>query len=661
MKLNRKRSSSGTKNTKSSKKRSNNNNKFVDCEPDNAPFVDDINDLFNMGFVSIEEVDYFDPKKHLEQEEEEEDSSDDESENVKPLDSALKAGWTVSTVKNDEKDEDDIMEPVTIESTPAGSTAVKQAKKAKKSVEVLPPVVAPEITGNEMKEWKKYNLNHALLQGLKHAGFESPMAIQAAALDALILQNKRDILGSAPTGSGKTLAFGLPLLNQVLRDKKASVASAADVTSASGDDADNAPTTNVKTNTTGLIIVPTRELAVQIEKHLKNVSKFAKIRVATVVGGLSQEKQSRQLKSHPDVIIATPGRLNELMEFDQEVRALIVRVKFLILDEADRMIQVGHFKELDDILARILKHPNESRQILLFSATLVQSREKDSPFARLCRRLNLDKSAKNLAQLNFAGKPTSLLESFSACASQEDKEAVLLGFLKELKTENGCFGRVLLFANSIDTIRRIAHLMALLEVPNISLHAQMQQRQRLNNLDRFKAASECLMIASDVAARGIDIVGVDHVIHFHLPKSKETYVHRCGRTARANLSGTSLALVAPEERKLAESCGLTSTRPDVIQYTANPRDTRDFILPILKLARRIEKIEHSARSARSEINWAQKLADECELVLDEDNDPSYKKRQEQAEQNPKALAREIEISKSKLKNLLDNFYPKKRD
>ncbi len=268
----------------------------------------------------------------------------------------------------------------------------------------------------------------------------------------------------------------------------------------------------------------------------------------------------------------------------------------------------------------------------------------------------MSRGSKDLAQLNFAGKPTELQESFALCSSQEDKESVLFGFLRELKKENGRFGRILLFANSIDTIRRISHLLALLKIPTISLHAQMQQRQRLNNLDKFKACVECVMIASDVASRGIDITGVDHVIHFHLPKGKETYVHRCGRTARANQSGTSLALVAPEERKLAEMCELNcSRRPDVIQYTPDARDLRDFIIPVLILARRIEKTEHSMRSARSEINWAQKMADECELVLDEDNDPSFKKRQEQAGINPKALAREIENSKGKLDELLKRF------
>lgn len=609
----------------------------IDNDPDNAPFVDDINDLFSMGFVSIEEIDYFDPKKHA-AEQEAANASDNASDNetgdfdlTEREDSAMKGGWTVSTATppkppspnnetTSQKDQND-QKP-------------KKKKTAKKSAASPENVlaVAPEINETDLAEWKRFNLEISLLQGLKAAGFDEPMPIQAAALEALLLQDKRDILGSAPTGSGKTLAFGLPILNHILKSR-------------------GQPTSGA-----GLIIVPTRELAVQIEKHLKAVSRFFKIRIATVVGGLSQEKQNRQLKGHPDLIIATPGRLNDLMEFDQSVRGLVARVRFLVLDEADRMVQVGHFKELDDILSRILKHHNEARQVLLFSATLVESRDKDSPFARLCKKLDLNKSAKNLAQLNFAGKPLALQESFALCSSQEDKEAVLFGFLRELKRENGKFGRVLLFANSIDTIRRISHLMALLEIPTISLHAQMQQRQRLNNLDRFKATDECVMIASDVAARGIDIVGVDHVIHFHMPKGKETYVHRCGRTARANQSGTTLALVSPEERKLADACNLSSTRPDVIQYTPNQRDTRDFIIPILKLARRIETTEHSIRSARSEINWAQKLADECELVLDEDNDPSYKKRQEQAQHNPKTLARDIEASKTRLKHLIDQFY-----
>ena len=640
--MNRKRKSQGKRPNKGGNSSNSNKNAKIydnpiDFDPDSAPFVDDIDDLFKMGFVSIEEVDYFDPKKHQEQEQEQEVGSDSDSEedtNKNTIinereDSALKNGWTISTAPSVQTKEDERNRKLTT------LMQLKKKPATKKNAPSLIPIEEPEIFESDLSEWRRFNLQMALLKGLKHAGFDAPMPIQAAVLEALLLNSKRDILGSAPTGSGKTLAFGLPLLNHILKQNSSS---------------------NDEVSLSGLVIVPTRELALQIEKHFKIVGRFASVKIATVVGGLSPEKQTRQLRNRPDLIIATPGRLKELMEFDKNVRDLVTGVKFLILDEADRMIQVGHFKELDEILSRILKHANASRQILLFSATLVESREKDSPFARLCKKLDLSRGSKDLGRLNFAGKPTELQESFALCESQEDKESVLFGFLRELEKENGRFGRVLLFANSIDTIRRISHLMALLKIPTISLHAQMQQRQRLNNLDKFKASQECVMIASDVAARGIDITGVDHVIHFHLPKGKETYVHRCGRTARANQSGTSLALIAPEERKLASMCALTATRDDVIQYNPDARDIRDFIIPILKLARRIEKTEHSMRSAKSEINWAQKLADECELVLDEDNDPSYKKRQEQAQINPKELARDLEVSKSKLNNLLEQFH-----
>ncbi len=318
----------------------------IDFDPDNAPFVDDIDDLFKMGFASIEEIDYFDPKKDLTNEDDAEDFEDNAEDTCDSVDAvsregaALKSGWTVST------------KATTTKTVEAEKPKKKKAKKQKSEV-TAPILTAPEIYETDLVDWRRFNLELPLLQGLKQAGFDNPMPIQAAALEALLLSGKRDILGSAPTGSGKTLAFGLPLLNHILKNSSTGALN-------------------------GLIVVPTRELALQIEKHFKAVARFARIKIATVVGGLSPEKQARQLKNRPDLIIATPGRLNELMEFDQDVRGMITRVKFLILDEADRMIQVGHFKELDDILSRILKTTNESRQILLFSATLVESRDKDS-------------------------------------------------------------------------------------------------------------------------------------------------------------------------------------------------------------------------------------------------------------------------------------------
>lgn len=638
---------------KNSTKRSAKN--VEDFGTDGEPFVDDISELFNMGFVSIEEVDYFDPKKH---------QADSVPVTPTPTatissheESALQSGWTVSTTKkckvsaNEPNKKNRKM--VKMESNseavqkPADKPKPKQKKKQPKQPNQTAPVEAPIVADNEFLEWKKFPLNSVLLSALKSATFDTPMPIQVATMDAVLRNGKRDILASAPTGSGKTLAFGLPLLNYIYNHRQSQ---------------SQAPTKDPR-RLSGLIIVPTRELAVQIEKHLKSVSRYPgadgyPVRIASVIGGLSLEKQTRQLENRPDIIIATPGRLSEVMEFDFAVRAMITGVKFLILDEADRMVQTGHYRELDGIISRILSSAVSStdtdpRHVFLFSATLEKSRDKKAPFNQLCSRLSLDPKNSTLAILDLAGRPISLEESYALCASQDDKETVLFSFLLELRADNsGRFGRVLVFANSIDTIRRLTRLFGLLQIPTIALHAQMQQRQRLNNLDRFKAMDECLMLASDVAARGIDITGVDHVIHFHLPKSQETYVHRCGRTARANRSGCSLALVAPEERKLAESCSLTTRKDEVSQYIPDTENNRKRIIPALKLARRIEVIEHTERSARSEINWAQKTADDLGIILDEDNDPSYRKRQEQSEIDPKALAKELANAKQQLTRLL---------
>lgn len=608
-----------------------------------APFVDDIKDLFDMGFISIEEVDYFDPKTEqtIKKKDKATEVEDSGFEFGNHEDFAMKSGWTVSTLKPENQNEK------RSESKKPQKNKQKNNPPQTKSTPNTKPVTTvdiPSIGEDEMKEWKCFDLNQLLLQGLKAAGFLTPMPIQAAALRALLLEKKHDLLGSAPTGSGKTLAFALPILNDIIINS------------------DNNNNNNTKNG--ALIIVPTRELAVQIEKHIKMVSTFVppgKIRLATVIGGLSEAKQSRQLSHQPNVIIATPGRLKELMEFDQSVRAHIVSIKYLVLDEADRMVQVGHFQELETILTWISSDKSVTKQTFLFSATLNNAAKSSASdqLKRLCQKLGLNRNSSDLAYLNLAGRPATLQESYSLCSSQDDKESTLLEFLQALRSTNTdkSFGRILLFANSIDTLRRLSHLLGLCRIPCISIHAQMQQRQRLNNLDRFKATRECLLLASDVAARGIDIVGVDRVIHFQLPKNRDTYIHRCGRTARASYTGTSLALISPDERKLAESCGLIGSKneSEIIKYVPDQSSIHNLIIPILKLARSIERTEHSIRSARSEINWAQKMAEECELVLDEDNDPAFKKRQEHQQINQKALDRDVSAAKSKLEALLNNL------
>ena len=694
----------------------------------------EMNRLFDMGFISLEEVESFDPKKFLAEERAEveaarqepvqknmqrdakttqrDDKQRDEkttqredknaqSQKVSKRDqSAMQSGWTISEKVKDErpvskkvktvqdrKESKTLKEPSKTmqESKPEQKQKPKTTPQPKTSPQSLTP--PQPLLPSDLPDWRPFNLHPLLLTALRDASFSSPMPIQAQSFKCLLQDGSKHLMASAPTGSGKTLAFGLPILDFLYKqrmnskecsDSKDTIGTVDVKDTESSTDAKDAkdakdielstPSQSVPSQSTqsqsltALIIVPTRELAIQIEKHLKGVTKYAPlrpIRLASVIGGMSAEKQDRLLHSHPDIVIATPGRLAEAMEFDASVREMITSTRFLVLDEADRMIQAGHFKELDDILAKVLATPSATRRILLFSATLAVSKDKKSPFAKLLDRLNLDRSkgVKEVAVVDLAGRPSSLHEWQCPAPSQLDKEGLILYFLQDLRKENkvyGKFGRVLMFVNAIETIRRLTPLFTLLGIPTLGLHAQMQQRQRLKNLDRFKVASECLLIASDVAARGLDIQGIEHVIHYHLPKDKETYVHRCGRTARASNTGSSLAVFAPEERGLAERCGIVGK---LVRFTVDEAFIKERITPAVKLARRIESLQHTERATASQISWAQKAAEELGVELDESNDPSWRQRQQHAAQglDEKRVKKEIEGAMASLKVLLEEI------
>ena len=652
---------------------------------------DDINRLFDMGFVSLEEVEAFDSKAFLAAEQAaraEPGKKVNEATSAKSLskrdEKAMQAGWTVSKrprsteVKSEKASERKSEKASEVKSEKESQGKMQKASEKKKPQQPKQPQQQPKqplqqqlpthVNENELKEWRSFNLHPLLLSALKDASFLTPQPIQSSALKCLLQDGSKHLMASAPTGSGKTLAFGLAILDSIYKAADLSEKASADAektASNPNDVADTNPndttttTTSNTTNLAALILVPTRELAIQIEKHLKAAAKYAPsarrpIRLATVIGGMSPEKQERLLSSQPDLVIATPGRLAEAMEFDSHARSLICSCRHLVLDEADRMIQPGHFKELESILAQILATPHPLRRILLFSATLVPSKDQKSPFARLLTRLSLDRSqgTKEVAVVELAGRPASLLEWQCPSPSQLDKDGLVLYFLEDLRREQGHFGRVLMFVNAIETIRRLTPLFTLLGIPTLGLHAQMQQRQRLKNLDRFKSAPECLLIASDVAARGLDIQGIQHVIHYHLPKEKETYIHRCGRTARAAQSGSSLALFAPEERGAAERCGLLGG--GVPRFDLDSSFLVQRVTPLVKLARRVESLQHTARACQSQTTWAEKAAAELGVDLDEDNDPSWKQRQKHQAQglDEKRVKKEIEGAVRELNGML---------
>ena len=622
---------------------------FTDFSPAFSKDEENIDRLFKMGFVSLEEIDYLDPNK-----------VENKEDYLVPK-ATRGSTWSVSAaapkktkISNDTQQEE-------IESDlPSKKSRPKKKQKEKSTPPAPAPVPVPSI--EDMIAWTDCcgHLDELLLAGLKAAGFLKPLEIQKATLKASLVDRKRTILASAPTGSGKTLAFALPILNQIYKERRGQ--------SAGSESATGAPT--------AIIIVPTRELAIQIEQNLRLVTKFTpddkRLRLATVIGGMAPEKQSRLLNQNPEIIIATPGRFAELVEFDEAgLKTSLKEVRFVVLDEADRLIQPGHFKELDDILSRILGGgaAPSSKSVFLFSATLVQSSDPKAPFSQILRRLSvpmksISKPSLGIAVLDFAARPDALEEYEFCCRSdrEEEKIAALIMFLKHLQQEqaqnNGNFGRILLFVNAIDTVRKLTSLLSLLLPAEVApeglliagLHAQLQQRQRLKNLERFKARQSAILVATDVAARGLDIPAVDHVIHYHLPRNTDTYIHRCGRTARAMRSGRSLVLLTASEARKNSAGSIFPSTHTVHEFAPNKAMMYDLVLPAARQAMFLESASSTNRKQESQQKWAEKAADDLGIILEEDNDPSFKKRQHNEE--GQVTAKELARAQAELSRLL---------
>jgi ATP-dependent RNA helicase DDX24/MAK5 len=515
----------------------------------------------------------------------------------------------------------------------AGKAAVNNKPKEQKAPKKSPKPVEAEdkndlssidVLQNDMSEWNTFELDARMIKALDDMGFTKPTKIQEEVLPVAIVQGK-DVVGVSETGSGKSLAFCLPILSHFLKhDDK---------------DYDYLP---------ALILTPTRELASQIQKHLSNVTKYTNIRSISIFGGMSPEKQERMLNKKPHIIIATPGRFMQwISEGCHEYLSDMTQLQFLVIDEADRMVERGHFKDLEHIFARMTKHEvvkewneddlglasatttsaskpskNFKRQTMIFSATIKTDQGElkqlmDSvPFARDSFEV-IDLTTKKI----LAAK---LIEYKVDCL-QTDKDGYLLYLIKNTE------GRKLIFANSIDCVRRLLDMLRLLKVPVLGLHAQMQQKSRLEHLEKFAARDYGVLVASDVAARGLDIPNVDLVIHYQLPKTKDLYVHRSGRTARAQKDGLAVMFCAPEERKTFHKLLKELKKDNVPSYPVTLKEVEHF-KKITHLSAKISKLEYQHRKTRKNQNWMKKIADEMDLIIDdelvEDEDHgTYVKRQ----------------------------------
>ncbi|KAL1459750.1 hypothetical protein WDU94_011705 [Cyamophila willieti] len=544
-------------------------------------------------------------------------------------------------IDNKEEDEDgQLIEPV--DSDEPFSKKLKQKKKNKKqtylSVKSEEIPFSNENNGEfclEMSEWLKFNIPESVVKALYEKGFKTPTKIQSLVLPSALLARK-DIVGAAETGSGKTLAFGIPLLTGIMNrienpteeeDNDSELEEA--VENFEEDSANKTEFVKRKRNKLyALILTPTRELAIQVQNHILDAAKYTPVKVACVVGGMSTEKQIRVLNQSPHILVATPGRLWEFIQLGHFHLTELHKLNYLVIDETDRMIESGHFPELKNILDRVtMTESSQPRQTFVFSATLTHSLKnslnlkkgqtkgkklpKGDPSIRKLQDLLKIKSPKIVDITDKIGLTKTLTESKIFC-KYDDKDSYLYYFILQHP------GRTLVFCNSISSVKRMTQLLTMLKCSPLPLHASMNQRQRLKNLDKFRAQSNSILLATDVAARGLDIPGIEHVIHYHVPRTSEIYIHRSGRTARANKEGLTLVLVEKDEISLyIKNFNSLEKKIDLPDF---PIDESFLSLANkrIELAKSIDHLENKLKKNRPD-NWLEKAAKEMDIIVDDEN------------------------------------------
>ena len=351
-------------------------------------------------------------------------------------------------------------------------------------------------------------LDDKLLRAVIAQGYTSMTPIQAKAIPIVLAG--RDVMGAAQTGTGKTAAFSLPLLHKMLKHENPSMSPARHPVRA-------------------LVIAPTRELADQVAANIKGYAAQTKLRVAVVFGGIDMKPQTLELKAGVEVLVATPGRLLDHIEAKN---CVLNQVEYVVLDEADRMLDIGFLPDLQ----RILSYLPKQRQTLLFSATF-------SPeIKRLAESYLQDPILVEVARPNATA--STVEQHFYSVAPDDKRRAVL----KQLKERS--ITQALVFVNSKLGCARLARSFERDGLRTNALHGDKSQDERLKALDAFKRGDVDVLVATDVAARGLDIADLPAVFNFDVPFNAEDYVHRIGRTGRAGASGLAVTLVSREDTRL---------------------------------------------------------------------------------------------------------------
>jgi ATP-dependent RNA helicase DeaD len=351
----------------------------------------------------------------------------------------------------------------------------------------------------QQRTFAELGLRNSVLKGIEAAGFTHPTKIQAEMIPPVIAG--RDVLGQSRTGTGKTAAFGLPLYNNAARDIPFQ----------------------------SLILAPTRELAIQIAAELTELGKFTPVRISSVYGGQSVGTQARNLERGPEIIVATPGRLMDMVE---RRHVHLNNVRFAVLDEVDRMLDIGFRDDIKKILGSI----RHEHQTIFVSATISDEIEK------LARTFMKDP----VKLVTTGGSLTvSLVEQHYIAVQPWDKRQMLLHVLTHEEPE-----LTVVFCRMKRTVDELAKYLTAKGIDAHPMHGDMYQGKRNSVMKRLRDGTLGVVVASDLAARGLDVDGISHVVNYDLPEDPEVYIHRIGRTARAGRRGVAWALVTPEQGPL---------------------------------------------------------------------------------------------------------------
>jgi ATP-dependent RNA helicase RhlE len=405
-------------------------------------------------------------------------------------------------------------------------------------------------------------LHQALLKGLKDLGFRHPTPIQLSAIPPGL--DGRDVLASAMTGSGKTVAFLLPILHRLIGRPRGA--------------------------TRALVLTPTRELAAQIVGDLNDLAVHTPITAAAVYGGVGMGPQEHAFRSGFDVIVGTPGRL---LDHFRAPYAKLASLEYLVLDEADRMLDMGFLPDI----RRVLQHIPSRRQTLFFSATM------PPPIAKLAGEM-----LKNpvIIDVERPVSPATGITQAVYPVAQPLKPALLVRLLTD-----GTMRDALVFTRTKHRADRLARHLARTGIGVERIHGNRSQAQRTAALAGFKAGAYQVLVATDIAARGIDVTRLGHVVNFDVPAAAEDYVHRIGRTGRAEMTGTAFTLVSPEEedsvRSIERGIGRRLPRVTVPGFDYTARQTASLEVPHAERIAAIRQRKAQERE-RATVNAARRAA-----------------------------------------------------